>query len=173
MSRPLPRLSNRQRLICRQRGNSRSSLNASENSSSSHQKEAVSRQEKEGPHKRLCGQEVCSFETLTETGWSNKFNKREVNLFNEPDMSAPYQKVQYVECRSASPLNDGGPIQFIIPPTANQLIDLRRTLLHVEATVVRTDGKDLEEGDIWGPINLPLHTFVKQVDVEQIGRAHV
>lgn len=90
----------------------------------------------------------------------------ELNIFEPPSLSAPFQKVQYVEYRSASPLNDGGPIQFIIPPTANQFIDLKRTLLHVEAKIVRTDGKDLDGDDKWGPINLTLHSFFKQVDVE-------
>jgi hypothetical protein len=90
----------------------------------------------------------------------------ELNLFETPSMNAPYQKVQFVEYRSASPLNDGGPIQFIIPPTANQFIDLRRSVLHVEAKVVRTDGKALDDAEMVAPINLPLHSFFSQVDVE-------
>ena len=91
---------------------------------------------------------------------------KELNIFDAPSLSAPYQKVQYVEYRSASPLNEGGPIQFIIPPTANQFIDLRRTLLHVEVKIVRKDGKGLEDTDIFAPINLPLHSFFSQVEVE-------
>lgn len=90
----------------------------------------------------------------------------ELNIFDPPSMSAPYQKVQYVDYRTASPLNDGGPLQFIIPPTANQFIDLRRTLLHVEAKIMKTDGDKMEIGDTVFPINLPLHTVFSQVDVE-------
>ena len=91
----------------------------------------------------------------------------ELNIFEPPVMSAPYNKVQFVDYRTASPLNDGGPIQFIIPPTATQLIDLRRTLLHVEAKIVRVDKKKLTaEDDVVFPINLPLHSFFNQVDVE-------
>lgn len=89
----------------------------------------------------------------------------ELNIFDPPSMSAPYQKVQYVEYRTASPLNDGGPIQFIIPPTANQFIDLRRTLLHVEARIVKADGSEIG-ADIVAPVNLPLHSFFNQVEVE-------
>ena len=90
----------------------------------------------------------------------------ELSLFTPPSMSAPYQKVQYVEYRSASPLNDGGPIQFTIPPTANQFIDLRRTLLHVEAKIIKKDGGDMGADDHVWPINLPLHSLFSQVDVE-------
>ena len=91
----------------------------------------------------------------------------ELNLFDKPGMDAPYERVQYVDYRSAAPLNDGGPVQFIIPPTANQFIDLRRTLLHVEARIInKADGKDLEATDVVIPANLPLHTLFSQVDVE-------
>ena len=65
-----------------------------------------------------------------------------------------------------SPLNDRGAIQFIIPPTANQFIDLRRTLLHVEAKIVRSDGKDLVDAEFVAPVNLSLHSFFSQVEVE-------
>ncbi len=82
-------------------------------------------------------------------------------------MSAPYERVQYVDYHSAAPLNDGGPIQFVIPPTSNQFIDLRRTLLHVEAKIVRKDGKALVVADDkFGPVNLTLHSLFSQVDVE-------
>ena len=90
----------------------------------------------------------------------------ELNLFRPPSYSAPYQKVQYVDYRSSSPLNDGGPIQFIIPPTANQFVDIRRTLLHVEAKIVKTDGSNAAIGEHVWPVNLPLHSFFRQVDVE-------
>ena len=90
----------------------------------------------------------------------------ELCIFDEPSMSAPYQKVQYVEYRTASTLNDGGPLHFIIPPTANQFIDLRRTLLHVEARIMRPDDTVLKTTDVVLPVNLSLHSFFSQVDVE-------
>ena len=90
----------------------------------------------------------------------------ELSIFDEPSMSAPYQRVQYVEYRTASSLNDGGPLHFIIPPTANQFIDLRRTLLHVEARIMRPDDTVLKNTDVVLPVNLPLHSFFSQVDVE-------
>ena len=90
----------------------------------------------------------------------------ELNLFSPPSMSAPYQKVQYIEYRSASPLNDGGPIQFIIPPASNQFVDIRRTLLHVEAKITKKDGTATAEAEHVWPINLPLHSFFSHVEVE-------
>jgi len=91
----------------------------------------------------------------------------ELNLFDAPSMSAPYERVQYVEYRSASALNDGGPMQFVIAPSAHQFIDLRRTLLHVEAKIKRIDGAALKAADDkFSTLNLPLHSFFSQVDVE-------
>ena len=90
----------------------------------------------------------------------------ELNIFDPPCMSAPYQKVQYIDYRTAAPLNDGGPLQFIIPPTANQFIDLRRTLIHAQAKIVKQDGTPLAADDYVIPINIPLQTFFSQVDVE-------
>ena len=90
----------------------------------------------------------------------------ELNLFDQPSMDAPYQRVQYIDYRTASPLNDGGVLHFIVPPTANQFIDLRRTLLHVVAKITKADDKVTAAADTVVPINLPLHTLFSQVDME-------
>ena len=90
----------------------------------------------------------------------------ELNFFEVPHFNAPYQKVQFVEYRSPSPLNTGGAIQFNIAPTANQFIDLRRSILHVEARIIRKDGKDLGAEDVFAPVNLPIHSCFSQVQVE-------
>ena len=85
----------------------------------------------------------------------------ELNLFDEPALTAPFQKVQYIDYRSSTTLNDNGPLQFFIPPTANQFIDLRRSRLHVAAKIIGgTDAKSA------GPVNLILHSMFDLVDVQ-------
>lgn len=90
----------------------------------------------------------------------------EINLFEEPVVTAPYQKVQYVEYRSSAALNDNGPLQFFIPPTANQFIDLRRCRLHVKARIVDGDGVPAAADTNVSPVNLTLHSIFSQVDVQ-------
>lgn len=64
---------------------------------------------------------------------SKEYFPRELDLFEEPAINATYQKIQYIECRPTSQLNEGGPLEFVIPPTASQYIDLKRSRLHVKA----------------------------------------
>jgi len=91
----------------------------------------------------------------------------ELSLFDEPPLTAPYQKVQYIEYRSSSALNDSGPLQFFIPPTANQFIDLRRSRLHLEARIVGADGlpADAAAGNV-APVNLTLQSMFGLVEVQ-------
>jgi hypothetical protein len=92
---------------------------------------------------------------------------KELNLFDQPQLTAPYQKVQYVEYRPSSALNDGGPLQFTIPPSANQFIDLRRSRIHVKCCIERVDKAVMTAlADKVTPINLVLHSLFSQVDVQ-------
>jgi hypothetical protein len=91
---------------------------------------------------------------------------KELNLFDLPQLTAPYQKVQYVEYRPTSALNDGGPLQFTIAPSANQFIDLRRSRIHVKCCIERVDGVAMTADDDVTSINLVLHSLFSQVDVQ-------
>ncbi len=90
----------------------------------------------------------------------------ELNLFDQPTPTAPYEKVQYIEYRSSSTLNDSGPLQFFIPPTANQFIDLRRSRLHIEARIVGGDGLPALRDSNVAPVNLALHSLFGLVEVQ-------
>jgi hypothetical protein len=88
----------------------------------------------------------------------------EMDLFTEPETNAPYQKVQYVDYRSSSVLNDSGPLQFLIPPTSNQYIDLKRTKLHVKAKLVDGDLTPITDDKV-GVINNVLHSMFGLVEI--------
>jgi hypothetical protein len=89
----------------------------------------------------------------------------ELSLFEEPVISAPFQKVQYIEYRSPSALNDAGPLQFFLVPSANQFIDLKRCKLHVKAKIVDETGKKADADADVTPVNLTLQSMFESVEV--------
>ena len=88
----------------------------------------------------------------------------ELNLFATPPTDAVYDKVQWIEHRPVSQLKDGNPIEFIIPGSGTQYINLKQTLLHIKVKVLKADGT-APGTSLAALINLPLHTLWSQVDV--------
>ena len=88
----------------------------------------------------------------------------EVLLFDRPNNEVVYDKIQYVDYRST--IQDGGTLDFVIPPTANQYINLKKTYLKLKLRIVKSDGSDIpESGVLVSCINVPLNTIFNQVDV--------
>ena len=90
----------------------------------------------------------------------------ELSLFYIPPTNVTYEKIQWVEYRPKAPLTDGGgQIDFIIPPSGPQYIDLKRTLLNVKFKVVKSDGTNIDLQDKVAPVNLTLHSMFKEVQL--------
>ncbi|KAI0242984.1 hypothetical protein LSAT2_009527 [Lamellibrachia satsuma] len=62
-------------------------------------------------------------------------------------------------------LDSGGPIEFLIPGSGDDYLDLANTMLHVQVKVTRANGDDLDLADPVGPVNNWLHSLFSQVDV--------
>ena len=62
-------------------------------------------------------------------------------------------------------LDSGGPIEFLIPGSGDDYLDLANTMLHVQVKVTRANGDDLALVDPVGPVNNWLHSLFSQVDV--------
>ena len=62
-------------------------------------------------------------------------------------------------------LDPGGPIEFLIPGSGDDYLDLANTMLHVQVKVTRANGDDLDLADPVGPVNNWLHSLFGQVDV--------
>ena len=92
----------------------------------------------------------------------------EVSLFEKPHANIAYQKMQYVDYRPTSLLSSGGPLNFTIPPTGSQYIDLKKTSidLHLKVKVIKADGTAPEVEEVVSPVNLTLHSIFNQVDVQ-------
>ena len=89
----------------------------------------------------------------------------EVSLFEKPCSNIAYQKIQYVDYRPTSLLSNSGSLNFTIPPTGSQYINLKKTYLHLKAKIVNADGS-AAGAKMVAPINLTLHSLFNQVDVQ-------
>lgn len=88
----------------------------------------------------------------------------ELNIFLTPPTEAVYEKVQWIEHRPVSQFKEGNPLEFIIPGSGTQYINLKQSLLHIKVRVLKADGSP-PGNDHAALINLPLHTLWSQVDV--------
>ena len=89
----------------------------------------------------------------------------ELNIFLTPPTESVYDKVQWIEHRPVGQLKEGSPIEFVIPGSGSQYIDLKQSLLHIKVKILNlTDPKSTTAVNP-GLINLPLHTLWSQVDV--------
>ena len=62
-------------------------------------------------------------------------------------------------------INKGSAIEFNVPGTSNDYIDLAKTRLHVKLRILRTDGTPIDSSDEVSLSNLCLHSLWCQVDV--------
>ena len=62
-------------------------------------------------------------------------------------------------------LDSGGQIEFLIPGSGDDYLDLANTMLHVQAKVTRANGHDLDAAEPVGPVNNWLHSLFSQVDL--------
>ena len=70
-----------------------------------------------------------------------------------------------VEHQPTASLDSGGPIEFFIPGSGDDYLDLANTMLHVQAKVTRANGHDLDAAEPVGPVNNWLHSLFSQVNV--------
>jgi hypothetical protein len=89
----------------------------------------------------------------------------ELDLFSVPPTQTSIEHGFYVEYHPLSALIDSGPIEFAIPGTGEDYLDLNNTMLKVSAKITKSDTTNVADGDVVGPVNLTLHSLFQQVDV--------
>ena len=62
-------------------------------------------------------------------------------------------------------LDSGGPIEFFIPGSGDDYMDLANTMLHVQVKVTRANGNPIDAGEPVGPVNNWLHSLFSNVDL--------
>ena len=60
---------------------------------------------------------------------------------------------------------DNGPIEFNIPGSGEDYIDLTNTFLHLSEKITAADGANIADDAAIGPVNLLMHSLFSQVDV--------
>ena len=85
-----------------------------------------------------------------------------LSLFEPIPINVGYQKIQYVDYHTSSHLNNGSCLNFTIPATSSQYIDLKRSRLCVKAYIMKEDGTKPNNSDIIAPVNLVLHSYLRR-----------
>ena len=91
--------------------------------------------------------------------------KSELDLFALPPSQTSIVHSHFVEHQPMASLDSGGPIEFLLPGSGDDYLDLDNTYLMVRAKVVNGDGSHVALCDPVGPVNNWLHSLFSQVDV--------
>lgn len=92
--------------------------------------------------------------------------KTELDLFTTLPLQTCIQKGLWVEYQPLSSLESSGPVEFHIPGSSNEYIDIYQTQLMVKGKIVKKDKNELDlKVDKVAPVNLFLHSLFSQVDL--------
>ena len=95
--------------------------------------------------------------------------KTELDLFTVPPTQNCITDSHVVEHQPTASLDSGGPIEFFIPGSGDDYMDLANTMLHVQVKVTRANGNNIDAGEPVGPVNNWLHSLFSQVDLSLNG----
>lgn len=96
-------------------------------------------------------------------------SKSELDLFSVPATQTSIESGTYVEYHPVSSIMGAAPIEFDVGASGDDYIDLANSFLHVRAKIVKTDGGNLDDGSVVGPVNNFLHSLFSQVDISLNG----
>jgi hypothetical protein len=89
-----------------------------------------------------------------------------LDIFSLPPTDTSVVASNYISFTPTSDIKQElGSVQFIVPPTATQYIDLNTTLLYIQAKIVQSDGTDLADTDLVCPTNLFFYSMWKNCTV--------
>ena len=91
--------------------------------------------------------------------------KSELDLFSVPSTQTSIEHGCNVEYHPIAATLDSGPIEFNVPGSGSDYLDLANTYLHLNVKITKSDGTAIGNGVKVGPSNLLLHTLFSQVDV--------
>ena len=100
------------------------------------------------------------------TDYGCQCDKAELDLFSAPPVNTSMEKGHTVVHHPIASLTDNGPIEFHIPSSPDEYIDLARTMLYVKCRVVNSNGTPFGDSKDYAPVNLLLHSLFSQVDVK-------
>ena len=91
--------------------------------------------------------------------------KSELDLFSLPATQTSIEHAQWVEHRPVASIGSGAPIEFLLPGSGDDYLDVANTYLLVRARVTKANGNDIDPNTAVGPVNNWMHSLFSQVDV--------
>lgn len=91
--------------------------------------------------------------------------KSELDLFALPSTQTSIESGQWIHYNPISSLSDDGPIEFLVPGSGDDYIDLSHTLLHIKAKILNQDLTSIAATTAVAPVNNWLHSLFNQVDI--------
>ena len=98
-----------------------------------------------------------------------------LSLFIPPPIDNSIQKEYWVELNPIAAISGGGVIEFNIPGTSVDYVNLAKTKLQVSHAITHADGSPIvdnrvsgvptADSDQVGPVNLTLHSIFRQIDL--------
>ena len=99
-----------------------------------------------------------------------------LSIFVPPPIDNSIQREYWVEFNPIATLSDSGTIEFNIPGTSVDYINLSKTKLHIKYYITNEKGDPIRDerdingqptadSDQVGPVNFPLHSIFRQIDL--------
>ena len=86
-------------------------------------------------------------------------------LFDKPPVNTGVLSHKWIQHRPISQISNTGLLEFTIPGTSSSYINLKSSFLQIQGKIVKENGKNIEETDKVGFINIPLQSLWRQVDI--------
>ena len=89
---------------------------------------------------------------------------KEIDFFTLPATQGTVEKVTYVDKRTITSNPNDSPLEFQVPESGHDFIDLKNTMLEIKLKV-KNDKANLLRTDTVGPVNLLLQSLWSQIDI--------
>ena len=97
---------------------------------------------------------------------SREGHQSNLALFTSKPVDTGVESIQYTEYRPVAPISHGSSIEFNIPGSGMEYIDLSKTRLRVKVRILKaSSGEPVTAADKVTLVNLPLQSLWRQVDV--------
>ena len=86
-------------------------------------------------------------------------------LFTRPPVDCGISKIEFAEYAPSGSLSDFSAVDFLINDSNVEYISLSQSRLYLKTQITKIDGTHLTSSDKVGLVNIPLHSFWRQVEV--------
>ena len=88
----------------------------------------------------------------------------ELALFQPANKEQAIQRTEWINFRPIGQISKGSAIEFVIPGTSNDYVDLAKTRLNIQMRILKSDGSTVADDEV-AVVNSILHSAWRQVDV--------